>query len=286
MNIQGIGSNATRDYIPASTESTTKEEQLKALKIKLTKKEDTAASDNAAEAKEKQAKKAKQKEQEDLNKKITDTYNQLSDRAKEYLSKLKERFGNMDITIADVDSDEEAAKIMSQGTKSFSVLMDSKTLEEMAANETVAAEYENLIADSANELTALKDSANEQGVAVKAVGMKLNDDGSKTYYSIIEDSLSYYDKELKKQEEKKEAKLEKKKEAEEKEKQKEERKEELELADQKQEELVKKQLSGQYALLTAGTIDELKARLHLETEKVDKLKRSQIFAGVGIDYQI
>ena len=118
----------------------------------------------AAEAKEKQAKKAKQKEQEDLNKKITDTYNQLSDRAKEYLSKLKERFGNMDITIADVDSDEEAAKIMSQGTKSFSVLMDSKTLEEMAANETVAAEYENLIADSANELTALKDSANDQGV--------------------------------------------------------------------------------------------------------------------------
>lgn len=286
MNIQGIGSNATRDYIPTNTESTTKEEQLEALKIKLTKKEDTAASDKAAEAKEKQAKKAKQKEQEDLNKKITDTYNQLSDRAKEYLSKLKERFGNMDITIADVDSDEEAAKIMSQGTKSFSVLMDSKTLEEMAANETVAAEYENLIADSANELTALKDSANDQGVAVKAVGMKLNDDGTKTYYSIIEDSLSYYDKELKKQEEKKEAKLEKKKEAEEKEKQKEERKEALEQADQKQEELVKKQLSGQYALLTAGTIDELKARLHLETEKVDKLKRSQIFAGVGIDYQI
>ena len=286
MNIQGIGSNATRDYIPTNTESTTKEEQLETLKIKLTKKEDAAASDKAAEAKEKQAKKAKQKEQEDLNKKITDTYNQLSDRAKEYLSKLKERFGNMDITIADVDSDEEAAKIMSQGTKSFSVLMDSKTLEEMAANETVAAEYENLIADSANELTALKDSANDQGVAVKAVGMKLNDDGTKTYYSIIEDSLSYYDKELKKQEEKKEAKLEKKKEAEEKEKQKEERKEALEQADQKQEELVKKQLSGQYALLTAGTIDELKARLHLETEKVDKLKRSQIFAGVGIDYQI
>ena len=218
MNIQGFGSTAARDYIPTGTESATKEEQLEALKIKLTQKEDTTVSDKAAEAKEKQAKKAKQKEQEDLNKKIADTYNQLSDRAKEYLSKLKERFCNMDITIADVDSDEEAAKVMSQGTKSFSVLMDPKTLEEMAANETVAAEYENLIADSANELTALKDSANEQGVAVKAVGMKLNDDGTKTYYSIIEDSLSYYDKELKKQEEKKEAKLEKRKEAEAKEK--------------------------------------------------------------------
>ncbi len=286
MNIQGFGSTAARDYIPTGTESATKEEQLEALKIKLTQKEDTTASDKAAEAKKKQEKRVRQKEQEALNKKINDTYNQLSDRAKEYLSKLKERFGNMDITIADVDSDEEAAKIMSQGTKSFSVLMDPKTLEEMAANETVAAEYEDLISDSANELTALKDSANEQGVAVKAVGMKLNDDGTKTYYSIIEDSLSYYDKELKKQEEKKEAKLEKKKEAEAKEKQKEERKETLEQADQKQEDLVKKQLSGQYALLTAGTIDELKARLHLETEKVNKLKRSQIFAGVGIDYQI
>lgn len=63
----------------------------------------------------------------------------LSEKAKDLLDKLKEKYSNMDFMVADFSTDEEASEILSRGTREYSVLFSTDELEKMAADEDYAA---------------------------------------------------------------------------------------------------------------------------------------------------
>ena len=285
MNIKNFFSDTKYDYYNVSRTDNRKKDEAEELKLKLGQQKDDDKKAQEKKSRE-QLEKEKRVKSEELKKKLEETYNGLSDRAKSYLETLKEKFGNMDIYVADTDSDEEAGRIMSRGTKQFSVLIDTQTLEAMAEDRRLAKQYEDMITESAEELNSLKEDMNNKGLSVKAVGVKIDDEGKSTYYSIIDDSLSYYEKELEKQQKKKEERAEQKKQEEKKEKLQEELEKKQETLDKKQDEIVKEILGSQYSLLTAGTIGELENRLQLESKKVQSLQKNGVFAGVGVDLSV
>lgn len=331
MNISGMGNDYGYNFYRVSGQEQGQDTKTESLKFQLAHREETTSGGESEDKKVAQQTGEKDVEQRRLNetiqKKLDDAYASLSDKAKEYLKTLQQRYSNMDFYVADASSDEEAQSIMSQGTKEYSVLLDADTLEAMANDESVASQYESMIADAAEQLTGLREELTNQGVNIKSVGMQIDSEGKTTYYSILDESLSYYDKELEKQEKKradraearKQAELEQakkeetKKNAEKAESEKDaertaERKKEEQIAQRKEEkvdeqrrqerqdqmkaqseqhqEFMEKQLKGQFAMVSAGTIEELKAKLGQEEDKVLRLKRDMTPVGAGIDFSI
>lgn len=283
MNITNFFSDTKYNYYNVTQREDTKKDKTEELKLGQQQGDDKKAQEKKSKE---QLEKEKRVKSEELKKKLDETYKGLSDRAKSYLETLKEKYKNMDIYVADTDSDKEAGRIMSRGTKQFSVLMDVDTLESMAADRRVAERYEAMISEAEDKLNSLKEDMDKKGLSVKAVGVKIDDEGKSTYYSIVDDSLSYYEKELEKQQKKKEERAEQKKEEEKKEKLDEQLEEDRKTQDEKQSEMVKEMLGSQYSLLTAGTIEELENRLQIEAKKVNSLQKNGVFAGVGIDFSV
>lgn len=290
MGVSGIGSGGGYNFSQVSRDNTAQDKEITELKLKIGQRQDTGFVEREREEEQKKAQAAKEKKQADksdaVQKSLDSTYEKLSDKAKEYLKKLQEKYSNMDFFIADVDSDSQAQRIMASGSKEFSVLMDSATLEQMAQNETVAERYEALIGDSAEQLTQMKNQFAEQGLNVKAVGMEIDADGNTTYYSIIDDSLSYYEKEMEKQQKKKEERIEEEKQEQRKEELQKQRIEDIEKQREQHKEAMEKQLNGRYTMVSAGTIEELKNRLQQEQDKVLRLRNSMIPTGTGVDYTV
>ena len=228
----------------------------------------------------------KEKKTAELNKKLKDTYDKLSDKAKDYLDKLKDKYGNIDFFVADDVGKKDSMNILSGGSKEYSVLMDSKTIESMASSDDAAKHYENLISNALEQFDGMKKEFLEEGLNIKKLGVSIEDDGNTEYYGIVDDSLSYYEKELEKQEKKKAEKLEAKhkedKEEEKKEELKKEKQEKLEEQSEKRKEFVERQLGSRNALVTAGTIEDLKNQLHIEQERVVHVRENAVPIGVGM----
>lgn len=114
----------------------------------------------------------------------------LSDKAKELLQQLKEKYGNMDFMVADYSSEEEAQTYLSRGTKQYSVLIDPDTLEAMASDEKTKEKYINILEESTTKLDSVKEQleeeAEENGSEIKSIGMTLSDDGSVSYFAELE----------------------------------------------------------------------------------------------------
>lgn len=122
--------------------------------------------------------------------KTTQTELNLSDKAKELLQQLKEKYKNMDFMVADYATEEEAQSYLSRGTKDFSVLIDPETLEAMASDEATKTKYINILEESTSKLDSMKEQfaeeAKESGSEVKSVGMVLGSDGSVSYFAELE----------------------------------------------------------------------------------------------------
>ena len=110
----------------------------------------------------------------------------LSDKAKSLLEELQQKYGNMDFIVANYDSEEEAQRLLSRGTKEYSVLIDPDTLEAMAADNTVKEKYMGIIEDSANQLKQMMDDLGEDGQEVTRVGVVIHNDGSVSYFAELE----------------------------------------------------------------------------------------------------
>jgi hypothetical protein len=113
---------------------------------------------------------------------------ELSDAAQKLLDELKEKYSNMDFIIADYSSDEEAQQLLSRGTKEYSVLMDPETLEKMAADEDVKAQYLGILDDSTSQLDEMKDQLEESGQEVKRIGFTVDSNGQVSYFAELEKS--------------------------------------------------------------------------------------------------
>ncbi len=121
---------------------------------------------------------------------------ELSDGAKKILDELKEKYGNMDFFVSNYSSDEEAQDIMSRGTKEYSVLIDPETLEKMAEDESTKEKYMNLIDESTNKLSEMKDQIEESGEEVETLGVKIDAEGTAKFFATIKQQNEKYQKQV------------------------------------------------------------------------------------------
>lgn len=117
----------------------------------------------------------------------------LSKDAQAVLEKLKSKYGNMDFFVADPDSEDEAKEIMSRGTKEYSVMISSDELEKMAADEDYYNKNINTIDDAVKKSKEINekfgvesDYGKENGVGISQIGIKVNADGTTSYFVELE----------------------------------------------------------------------------------------------------
>lgn len=151
---------------------------------------------------------------------------ELSDKAKEYYSKLKEKFGNVDFVLVSKDMKEQVEANASRygNANKPIVLIDDEKIEKMASDPAYAKKYEDIIASSLDKLEAARNTLAASGATVKNFGMSVGEDGKTSFFAVLEKASDAANKIREKNLEKHKAeKAEEKKKA-----QKEEEKERLE----------------------------------------------------------
>lgn len=115
----------------------------------------------------------------------------LTDKQKDALSKLREKYGNMDFYVVDSVNDENAKNILDKGTNEYTVLMTQDELEKMASNE----EHLNMrmgeldeVMNMAEKLKAQYENESEDGEESKIskFTVTFNDDGTTSYFVELE----------------------------------------------------------------------------------------------------
>lgn len=169
---------------------------------------------------------------------------QLSEKASKYYEELKKKYSNMDFILVSTDQKEQAkAQAASYANANkMVVLIDEEKIEKMAEDENFRKQYEGIIANAASGMAQLGSSLNSTGATVKGFGMQVNDNGTASYFAVLEKSSAAQRERIeKKAEEKKEAKKAARKKAE-----KEEREERL-----------KKSVDDETVTIQANSIEEL-----------------------------
>lgn len=145
----------------------------------------------------------------------------LSDEARDYYNKLKNKFHGMDFILVSKDvKSQVAARASSYGNANKPVvLIDDEKLERMATDESFRKKYEGLIAMSQTKLQEAKNSLVSSGANVRNFGMSVSEDGKTSFFAAVQKAGDAQTKRLeKKQAAKKEEKVKEKKNAEKKEK--------------------------------------------------------------------
>lgn len=101
----------------------------------------------------------------------------ISKTAQEYLKKLKEKYPDMDFIVSDYSSDEEADSLLAKGKGKYNVLITPDLLERMAADESVAAEYEGKIEQSVQDIETVKEELGEDADMIKSFNITVSADG-------------------------------------------------------------------------------------------------------------
>ncbi len=112
----------------------------------------------------------------------------LSDKAKEYYAKLKEKFNGADFILVSKDNKEQVEKNASRYGSSAKpvVLIDDEKIEKMANDPEYAKKYEGIIESSLNSLAAAKNTLTASGAVLKNFGMSVGEDGKTTFFAVLE----------------------------------------------------------------------------------------------------
>lgn len=102
---------------------------------------------------------------------------EISKTAQDYLKKLKEKYPDMDFIISDYSSEEEADSLLAKGKGKYNVLITPDLLERMAADESVAAEYEGKIEQSVADIETVKEELGEDADMIKSFNITVSADG-------------------------------------------------------------------------------------------------------------
>jgi len=138
----------------------------------------------------------------------------LSDKAKDYYSQLKKKFGNMEFIVVSKDMMSQVkANAAAYGTSNKTVvLIDEEKLERMATDESYRNKYEGIITMAQMQLDSAKNSLASSGANIKNFGISVNEDGTTSFFATLEKSSEAQAKRIeKKQAEKKAEKAEEKK---------------------------------------------------------------------------
>ncbi|MBE5951876.1 MAG: hypothetical protein E7260_09845 [Lachnospiraceae bacterium] len=136
----------------------------------------------------------------DLQAKLEETYANLSDAAKDYLEELKAKFGDIDFFIADCATDEEMNRYFAMGTKKYSCVISSATLEQMATDEEARVKYEGIIDGADEKLEEVRQEVKEElgeetAEQIESFAISIDDNGVVTYFAKLKESNdAYYEK--------------------------------------------------------------------------------------------
>ena len=114
---------------------------------------------------------------------------QLSEEGAKYYEELKKKYSGMDFVLVSKDMKNYAKQNASSfgNANKMVVLIDEEKIERMATDENFRAKYEGLIAKAQSAMPALKSLAEKQG-NVKAIGMQVNDNGTASYFAVMQKS--------------------------------------------------------------------------------------------------
>lgn len=106
---------------------------------------------------------------------------ELSDAAKNLLSELREKYGDMEFSVAKWSTDEEQDYYASLSDKAYSVLINPELLEKMATDPAAREEYEAIISGAGDKFDTLKEELGEDADKVKGFSITMDKDGSVSY---------------------------------------------------------------------------------------------------------
>lgn len=122
----------------------------------------------------------------------------LSDKAKDYLSELKSKFGDMDFIAVSKDKmDEVESNSAAYGNANKTVvLIDEETIEKMANDEEFRKKYEGIIETSKAQLEEAKNSLASSGAKVMNFGMSIHEDGTVKFFATLQKSAENQEKRI------------------------------------------------------------------------------------------
>lgn len=117
---------------------------------------------------------------------------ELSETASDYYEELKAKYSDVDFVLVDdkqvATAKEQASNINSK--KSMIVLISESEVEEMAADKEVRAQNEKLIEDAKAQMPDILEQLKESGVSVKSFGIEIDDNGTASYFAVIDKSMA------------------------------------------------------------------------------------------------
>lgn len=126
----------------------------------------------------------------------------LSDEAAKYYEQLKEKYSNMEFVLVSKDMKEQAqaqAASFANPAKMV-VLIDEEKIEKMATDENFRAQYEGVIANAAAQMNNLGSQISSGNYSnVTAYGIQLNDDGTTSFFAVIDEQIEANKERLEKQ---------------------------------------------------------------------------------------
>ena len=116
----------------------------------------------------------------------------LSEKAQKYYDQLKKKFSNMDFILVSADKKEEAqANLSKYGNSSkLVVLIDDEKIEKMAEDPAYREKYEKVLRGATTQFAQVKSDMGSNASAVKTFGMKVNDNGTASFFAVIDKSLA------------------------------------------------------------------------------------------------
>lgn len=173
---------------------------------------------------------------------------ELSEKAAKYYEQLKSKFGNMEFVLVSKDMKEQAeANATSYANSSkMVVLIDEEKIEKMAEDEKYRSQYEGIISNAAANLSQLQSGLSKSS-GVTSYGIKVNDNGTASYFAVIDKSLTAQKERIEKKAEEKKAATKKEKE---------------EKADKLKDKKTDESSDSNKVTVTASSIDELLKKIN------------------------
>lgn len=116
----------------------------------------------------------------------------LSETASNYYEELKAKHSDVEFVLVSNDKTDVAKEYASNlvSNKSMIVLISEEEVEQMATDEEVRTQNEKLITDAKAQMPDLIEQLKESGTEVKSFGMEFNDDGTASYFAVVDKSMA------------------------------------------------------------------------------------------------
>ena len=211
----------------------------------------------------------------------------LSEKASKYYDELKKKYSNMNFILVSEDMKEQA-KANAAGYANANKMV--------AEDENYRKQYEAIIANATSGMSQLGSSIAATGASVKGYGMQVNDNGTATYFAVLEKSSAAQKERI----EKKAAKKKAEEKARDKKAQKEAEKERIKKSHDKAEKISDEDVDTKDAdgeinsasdtvTITASSIEELLSKIQNESQKYlsdNILSEKEKNVGQGFDYSL